>query len=123
MKECARMLRPGGVVYTYVPAFQMLFGDMDRKVEHFRRYTRRSLRAVAEAAGLEVERTAYVDAAGFFATLVYNAISRGSGDLHKGQVTVYDRYIFPVSRMIDRATHAFIGKNVFSVARKAETPA
>jgi SAM-dependent methyltransferase len=118
MKECARILRPGGVIYTYVPAFQMLFGDMDRKVEHFRRYTRKSLRAVAEAAGLEVERTDYVDIAGFFAALVYNATSRGSGDIHKGAVTIYDRYIFPVSRVIDRATQSFIGKNVFSVARK-----
>lgn len=119
MKECARILRPGGVVYTYVPAFQILFGDMDRKVQHFRRYTRKSLKMISEAAGLEVLRTEYVDIAGFFASLVYNATSRGSGDIHKRPVTIYDRLIFPMSRAIDRATHPFIGKNVFSVARKS----
>jgi SAM-dependent methyltransferase len=121
MKECARILRPGGVVYTYVPAFQMLFGDMDRKVEHFRRYTRKSLKMMSEAAGLEVSRTEYVDIAGFFASLVYNATSKGGGDIHNGPITVYDRFIFPLSRVIDRATHRFIGKNVFSVARKPGT--
>jgi SAM-dependent methyltransferase len=120
MKECARILRPCGLVYTYVPAFNVLFGDMDRKVEHFRRYTRKSLRMMCEAAGLEVLRTEYVDVAGFFTTLVYNAVSRSSGDIHNGPVTVYDRFIFPLSRVIDRATHPLIGKNVFSVARKPD---
>jgi SAM-dependent methyltransferase len=121
MKECARMLRPGGVVYTYVPAFPVLFGDMDRKVQHYRRYTRESLRAVSEEAGLEVSRTAYVDIAGFFASLLYNATSKGSGDIHKKPIEIYDRFIFPVSRVVDYATNRFIGKNVFSVAHKTGT--
>ena len=120
MKECARILCPGGVVYTYVPAFPVLFGDMDRKVQHYRRYTRASLRAVSEEAGLEVTRTAYVDIAGFFASLLYNSISKGSGDIHRKPIELYDRFIFPVSRVIDYATNPFIGKNVFSIAHKAE---
>ncbi|SLN77837.1 class I SAM-dependent methyltransferase [Roseisalinus antarcticus] len=118
MKECARILRPSGVVYTYVPAFPILFGDMDRKVQHYRRYTRASLRAVSEEAGLKVTRTAYVDIAGFFASLLYNATSKGSGDIHRKPIELYDRFIFPVSRVIDYATNPFIGKNVFSVAHK-----
>ena len=121
MKECARILRPGGVVYTYVPAFPVLFGDMDRKVQHFRRYTRASLRAISEEAGLEVSHTAYVDIAGYFASLLYNATSKGDGDIHKKSIEMYDRFVFPVSRVIDRATHPFIGKNVFSVAHKVGT--
>lgn len=121
MRDCARILRPGGVIYTYVPAFQILFGDMDRKVEHFRRYTRKSLRKISEDAGLLVERTEYVDIAGYFASLAYNAMSRGSGDINKRSVIAYDRYIFPVSRVIDFATNGFVGKNVYSVARKAKS--
>lgn len=118
MVECARILRPGGVVFTYVPAFQVLFGDMDRKVEHYRRYTRASLADLAHSADLELLQTRYVDVAGFFASLVYNAISRGSGDINTGSIKVYDRFIFPVSRIADRATQPFIGKNVWSLARK-----
>lgn len=118
MTECARILRPGGVVFTYVPAFPILFGDMDRKVEHFRRYTRTSLRTISEEAGLTVTRTAYVDIAGFFASLLYNATSRGSGDINRTAVEVYDRFVFPASRIIDSVTHPVIGKNVFSIAHK-----
>src|SRR5262245_18529388 len=34
----ARKLRPGGRLLVYVPAFNILFSSMDRKVGHFRRY-------------------------------------------------------------------------------------
>jgi SAM-dependent methyltransferase len=120
LNECARILRPGGVLYIYVPAFPILFGAMDRKVQHYRRYTRASLSAISEQAGLDVSQTAYVDSAGFFASLLYNAISDGSGAISREQIEVYDSLVFPISRVIDRATHGFIGKNVFSVSHKAD---
>jgi SAM-dependent methyltransferase len=118
MQECARILKPGGVVLTYVPAFQILFGDMDRKVEHYRRYTRKSLAALAREAGLDLKRTEYVDIAGYFASLLYNMLSKGSGDIDRGSIRFYDSYVFPVSRVIDSLTHGFIGKNAFSIATK-----
>lgn len=118
MKECARVLRPGGIVLTYVPAFQILFGDMDRKVEHYRRYTRSSLTSLAKGAGLKIHHTEYVDVFGYFASLVYNILSRGTGDINQKSIKIYDRYIFPSSRLIDNLTCSFIGKNVLSVAEK-----
>jgi SAM-dependent methyltransferase len=118
MKECSRILRPGGRALTYVPAFQVLYGDMDRKVEHFRRYTRRSLADLADASCMTVVKTEYVDFAGYFATLLFNATSKGSGDINKGSIRIYDRYIFPLSRILDSATHSFLGKNVFMVSVK-----
>lgn len=116
--ECQRILRPGGRMYIYVPAFQVLFGDMDRKVGHFRRYTRKSLQTLIESSDLVVERTEYVDIAGFFATLLYNGISSEKGDLNKGSVRIYDRFVFPVSRLVDLLTHPFAGKNAVVVAHK-----
>lgn len=118
MRETTRILRPGGTILTYVPAFQVLFGDMDRKVEHYRRYTRKSLSAVSEAAGLEVLHTEYVDLAGYFASLVYNMTSKGSGNINPHTIRLYDRYVFPLSRVFDRVTSSFVGKNVFCLARK-----
>jgi SAM-dependent methyltransferase len=118
MKECSRILRPGGCVLTYVPAFHILFGDMDRKVEHFRRYTRQSLTYLADVSHMTVIQTEYVDVAGYFATLLFNAVSKGNGDINKGSIKFYDRYIFPLSRVLDAATHTFIGKNVFMVSAK-----
>lgn len=120
MIECGRILRKGGIVFTYVPAFPILFGAMDRKVEHHRRYTRSSLADLARSADLDLLQTRYVDVAGFFASLVYNMTSSGSGDINVASIKAYDRYIFPVSRIIDNLTQPLIGKNVWSCARKRD---
>ncbi len=50
----AAALRPGGHLTLLVPAMPRLYGTLDVVYGHWRRYTRDSLRAVVEAAGLEV---------------------------------------------------------------------
>ena len=40
LRLIARKIAPGGRVLLYVPAFELLFTSMDRKVGHHRRYRR-----------------------------------------------------------------------------------
>ena len=54
VRAMAAALRPGGVLTLQVPAHQSLYGSLDRVYGHHRRYTRKTLRAVLEEAGLEV---------------------------------------------------------------------
>jgi len=110
-------LKPGARLLVYVPAFQILYTSMDEKVGHIRRYTRRSLRASVEAAGFAVERVAYADSIGFFATLAFKLADRGSGDINIRLLKIYDRLVFPLSRALDLLTHRWFGKNVVLVAR------
>jgi SAM-dependent methyltransferase len=60
-----RSITPGGRLYLAVPAFQKLWARDDIEAGHFRRYTKKSLTAVVEEAGFEVERVTY-----FFSVLV-----------------------------------------------------
>lgn len=119
LKELHRALAPDGRIFVYVPAFAALFGSMDRKVGHVRRYTRASLTAAFAEAGFRIEASRYVDSLGFAATLAYNAVSRGDGDLNRASIRVYDRLVFPVSRLLDGAFGRLFGKNVYVVASKA----
>jgi SAM-dependent methyltransferase len=59
MREVQRVLRPGGHVFVSVPAYPFLYANNDRVVQHYRRYTRRMLRAVFEGAELSVERVTH----------------------------------------------------------------
>jgi ubiquinone/menaquinone biosynthesis C-methylase UbiE len=43
LREIYRVLKPGGVLLTSVPAYQWLFSDFDLRIGHFRRYSRKSL--------------------------------------------------------------------------------
>lgn len=59
LRSCAAALRPGGLLLGTVPAMPSLWSDYDAFGGHHRRYTRFSLRAVVEAAGLPAPRLSY----------------------------------------------------------------
>jgi SAM-dependent methyltransferase len=59
LTELRRVVAPGGALLVTVPAYQWLWSGHDVVNHHFRRYTRNSLRTVAEDAGWRQERTTY----------------------------------------------------------------
>jgi SAM-dependent methyltransferase len=59
LRELRRTVVPGGALLVTVPAYQWLWSGHDEINHHHRRYTRRSLKAVAEQAGWRQQRTTY----------------------------------------------------------------
>lgn len=68
LREVHRVLRPGGVAFFSVPAYQFLYANNDRVAHHCRRYTRRSLASAVHRNGFEPRRLTY------FNTLLFPAI-------------------------------------------------
>lgn len=111
-------VKPGGRVLIYVPAFQILYSSMDKKVGHCRRYTRQELADKVQQAGFEVLRNEYVDSAGFLASLLFKAFGSDDGSINRQALIAYDRYAFPLSRLMDKGFKHLLGKNVFLVAQR-----
>jgi SAM-dependent methyltransferase len=59
LRELRRTVAPGGALLVTVPAYQWLWSGHDEINHHHRRYTRRSLRRVAEQAGWSQVRTTH----------------------------------------------------------------
>lgn len=59
LRSIGGKLAPGGRIIVTVPAYQWMWSAHDEVHHHKRRYSRRQLRSVAEAAGLRVERIGY----------------------------------------------------------------
>ena len=59
VRELARVVRPGGALLLLEPAFRSLRREHDKTVHSIHRYRRAELARLAEAAGLQVERTTY----------------------------------------------------------------
>src|SRR5205085_11569628 len=79
LREMRRVLRPGGRVLLFVPAFMFLWGLQDEVSHHRRRYRLPELRCVLEQAGLEVERMTYANITFFLPILLIRKLMRLTG--------------------------------------------
>lgn len=116
MRTAFDVLKPGGVLTVYVPALPSLYGPFDRRVGHFRRYTKTSLTKVAVNAGFEIVSIRYRDLTGLLPWWLTAKILRAD-QLNAAAVKLYDRMI-PLVRTIDRITGPPIGKNLLLVGVK-----
>jgi 2-polyprenyl-3-methyl-5-hydroxy-6-metoxy-1,4-benzoquinol methylase len=111
------MLASGGRILVFVPAHEWLMSQFDRKLGHYRRYTRDSLAEKFEIAGFRVRFSAYFDLLGIFPWWLKYRILR-SEEMEVSLVRAFDSCGVPLSRAFDSLTNFRIGKNVIVVGEK-----
>jgi SAM-dependent methyltransferase len=117
-RRLASKLAKGGRLLVYVPAFQILWTSLDERLKHYRRYRRAGMERLARSAGLGVCKTRYVDSLGFFAALGFKVFGNKNGHLSARAVSLYDRCVVPLSRLLDFLFGRLLGKNIYLIASK-----
>ncbi|MBL7649729.1 MAG: class I SAM-dependent methyltransferase [Candidatus Hydrogenedentes bacterium] len=107
------LLRPGGHLIVLAPAHPGLFSPFDEAVGHYRRYTCRSLAAVAPP-DIPPGRFYYLDSAGVLASLANRLLLRSPAPV-LGQIRFWDRWLVPLSRILDPALAFRVGKSVIGI--------
>jgi len=119
MKDLFRKLENNGVLLVYCPAFPVLYSAMDKKIGHYRRYNKKELVFKLESVGFTIKSARYVDSIDFFGSLFYKIFGSKDGDVDSPYIYYYYKFIFPVSRVIDKLTGGkIVGKNVIVFASK-----
>ena len=111
---------PGALLAIYVPALPILYSEMDAKVGHYRRYTKKELKQKVKDAGFIIDNCFYNDVLGVPAMLSLKLFGfKGkSGIGSKKSLIIYDRIIYPVSMLLDFLfMKRIIGKNLLLIAR------
>jgi hypothetical protein len=116
LRAAHRLCQAGAPVVIFVPAFPFAFGEFDRRVGHFRRYTRASLGRTFLEAGLIPESIRYVNAPGLLTWFV------GVRLLHMSPtdsrlLRLWDAVVVPITRSVESRVNLPFGQSVLGVAR------
>jgi SAM-dependent methyltransferase len=116
MRAAASHLAPGGKIVVLSPAQPWLFTEFDRSLGHYRRYTRRSLRACTPAGATLVEMYA-LDSCGLMASVANKLLLHQSMPSPK-QIAFWDNVLVSISRWTDPVIGFSLGKSLIGVWRK-----
>lgn len=112
-------LKTGGRLLLYVPACQILYSSMDKKVGHYRRYSKTDLQRLMQTEKWQLKKLAYADFIGFFATLAYLMLGAKDGSINPAAIKFYDKFLTRLSFFIDKITFGKLpGKNILLIAEK-----
>ena len=114
-----KKMLPGALLVIYVPALPFLFSEMDAKVGHYRRYTKKELLGKVSQAGFSTKDCYYNDCLGVLAwgSLKLFGYKGKSGIGSKKSLIIYDRVIYPISMILDFLfMKRLIGKNLLLIA-------
>lgn len=115
-----RLVAPGGHVGIFVPAMPSLYGQLDYKSGHYRRYTAGDLAERLRDAGFVDVDVRYFDLVGVAPYWVMYRLLDVSR-LDRVSLTGYDRVVVPISRLVQRLVpRPWRGKNLVATARRPE---
>ena len=117
LRDALRSVKRGGHLLLFVPALPAIFGTLDVAFEHYRRYTKKSLRAVIESAGWTPKRISYMNLPGIAAWFTAGRIL-GRRSIATSDARTYDRLVVPWLSRVESVIEPPIGSNLLAVATK-----
>jgi SAM-dependent methyltransferase len=111
------VLPKGGRVVLIVPAFESLYGPIDERLGHHRRYNRKSLTKLAERVGFSPRVLRYMNVVGFFGWWFNAHVARKTAQSEL-QIAVFDALVVPVMSRLESWMEPPVGQSIFTVLHK-----
>jgi SAM-dependent methyltransferase len=111
------VLPQGGRAVFILPAFESLYGPIDANLGHFRRYSMRSWRELAESAGFRLRTIRFFNSIGYLAWWV-NAKVFKRAEQSEWQIELFDSAIVPALSRLEGWMAPPFGQSIFTVLEK-----
>jgi SAM-dependent methyltransferase len=116
LSEMASILSPGGHIILQLPAHKLLYGSLDRNLDHFRRYTISDIRSKFTESGLKAVRFIRINMFGAVGWLMYSRILRKK-ILPEGPLGLFNM-LTPFFMAVERTVPVPFGLSIIAVGRK-----
>jgi SAM-dependent methyltransferase len=113
LARASKLLKKGGKIIVLAPAHQWLYTPFYRAIGHFCRYDRQSLSA-SKPPQCALRKICYLDSAGVLAS-AGNRLFLKQADPVLRQILFWDRFLVPISRVLDPLTFYAVGKSVLAI--------
>ncbi len=117
LAELREVLKPGGRLCVFVPAFEGLYSDFDRRIGHRRRYRRSRLVSTFDRAGLGVIEARYVNTVGALAWWLFSR-QLGQVPTQRWSVRLYDKVAVPVIRRLEEDRAPRFGQSLLCIGER-----
>jgi SAM-dependent methyltransferase len=111
------ILTEGGKLILLVPAFQFMYGTIDRLVGHYRRYSKRDIETKLVTAGFYVKSISYMNCIAPFGWFLNNRILKKQEE-SLSQIIFYDRFVVPWLRKVEQIFIPPFGLSLVVVGEK-----
>ena len=108
--NATKLLKKGGRLVVLVPAYQSLYNNFDRALEHYRRYTEGSLKHIFTKNNLQVTDSQYFNCAAIAGWWFSGSLMKKEV-IPSGQMKVYDMLV-PVFKIVDAVLMNKVGISV-----------
>ncbi len=116
LTEMAKILTPGGKVILQLPAHRLLYGTLDKHLDHFRRYTAREIRGKFDRCGFRTAACFRMNMPGALGWLLYSRILRHD-ILPEGPLGLFNR-LTPAFMTFEKIIPAPFGLSIVAVGEK-----
>jgi 2-polyprenyl-3-methyl-5-hydroxy-6-metoxy-1,4-benzoquinol methylase len=119
IRNCQSLLKSVGKLIILAPAYPQLFNNFDQGLEHYRRYTKKSLNLLISKNNFSIIKSQYFNAVGILGWYISGKL-QGNTSIPKDQMKLYDN-LMPVVRIIDVSLLNKVGLSVITIAQNNES--
>jgi len=116
ISNCKKLLKKDGKLLILVPAYPKLYNKMDSQLQHYRRYTSKTLKHLFEINNLKVKRSFYINFAGIPGWYIWGKILKNE-IISANQMNLYNLMV-PLFKIVDLILFNKIGLSVIVVGSK-----
>ena len=117
IKKAYSSLKKNGYLIINVPAFQHLYSQFDKDVDHERRYSKKDFKNILKKLNIKKYKITYFDSLGYIFSLLSKIFTKNYKKNFSFKIKFWDNLI-PLSKILDKFLFNKIGKSLLVIIMK-----